>query len=212
MKQKAILVFIFFAQLLLGSCRDTSAIKNEISESGDNDINNISHNGSISRFITTVCLIIIFFMSLLGCGTNNFMKQIDKNHKYSQKIYDRYLKEHGNVSMIEPEGDFSVIWYYKDKKIYVTHISRAKISSTEEYYCDSVLDIKKYKSGCFPESIDADGFNSSFYDKTKDSLYNIFIGFDVNDLKSKGSDCPLIKDLRNHIIKYKLRKGFVDNK
>ena len=36
--------------------------------------------------------------------------------------------------------------------------------------------------------------------------------FDVNDLKSKGSDCPLIKDLRNHIIKYKLRKGFVDNK
>ena len=40
------------------------------------------------------------------------MKQIDKNHKYSQKIYDRYLKEHGNVSTIEPEGNFSVVWYY----------------------------------------------------------------------------------------------------
>ena len=132
------------------------------------------------------------------------MKQIDKNHKYSQKIYDRYLKEHGNASMIEPEGTFSVIWYYKDKKIYVTNISCRKISSTKEYDCDSVLDIKKYKRGCYPESIDADGFTSSFYDKEADSLYTIWIGLMVDELKTKGSDCPFMKDLREHIIKYKL--------
>lgn len=155
-----------------------------------------------SKIIIAFCL--FFCLLVTSCRTKDFMKQIDKNHKYSQKIYDRYLKEHGNASMIEPEGTFSVIWYYKDKKIYVTNISRRKISSTKEYDCDSVLDIKKYKRGCYPESIDADGFTSSFYDKEADSLYTIWIGLMVDELKRKGSDCPFMKDLREHIIKYKL--------
>ena len=156
-----------------------------------------------SKIIIAFCL--FFCLLVTSCKTKDFMKQIDKNHKYSQKIYDRYLKEHGNASMIEPEGTFSVIWYYKDKKIYVTNISRTKISSTKEYDCDSVLDIKKYKRGCYPESIDADGFTSSFYDKEADSLYTIWIGLMVDELKTKGSDCPFMKDLREHIIKYKIK-------
>ncbi len=156
-----------------------------------------------SKIIIAFCM--FFCLLVISCRTKDFMKQIDKNHKYTQKIYDRYLKEHGNVSTIEPEGNFSVVWYYKDKKIYITHISRAKISSKEEYDCDSVLDIKKYKSGCFPESIDADGFTSSFYDKEADSLYTIWIGLMVDELKTKGSDCPFMKDLREHIIKYKIK-------
>ena len=97
-----------------------------------------------SKIIIAFCL--FFCLLVTSCRTKDFMKQIDKNHKYSQKIYDRYLKEHGNASMIEPEGTFSVIWYYKDKKIYVTNISRTKISSTKEYDCDSVLDIPKIRN------------------------------------------------------------------
>ena len=103
-----------------------------------NIIKNMRKN---SKIIIAFCL--FFCLLVISCRTKDFMKQIDKNHKYSQKIYDRYLKEHGNVSMIEPEGNFSVIWYYKDKKIYVTNISRRKISSAKEYDCYSVLDIKK---------------------------------------------------------------------
>ena len=164
---------------------------------------NIKDMRKNSKIIIAFCL--FFCLLVTSCKTKDFMKQIDKYHKYSQKIYDRYLKEHGNASMIEPEGTFSVIWYYKDKKIYVTNISRRKISSTKEYDCDSVLDIKKYKRGCYPESIDADGFTSSFYDKEADSLYTIWIGLMVDELKTKGSDCPFMKDLREHIIKYKIK-------
>ena len=148
-----------------------------------------------------------FLLSGISCGTNNFWRQVNRNQKYSQKIYDRYLKEHGNVSMIEPEGNFSVIWYYSDKKIYVTHISRAKISSTEEYDCDSALnikEIKEYEKKHFLEVLDADIFQSSFYDTETDSLYKIEICLDVTDLKSKGSDSPFLNELREHIIKYKL--------
>ena len=161
------------------------------------------------KIIIAFCM--FFCLLVISCRTKDFMKQIDKNHKYTQKIYDRYLKEHGNVSTIEPEGDFSVVWYYKDKKIYVTRISRAKISSKEEYDCDSVLDIKKHEKGCYPESIDADGFTSSFYDTDTDSIYSIWIGLMVDDLKSKGSDCPFMNDLREHIIKYKLWEGFIQD-
>lgn len=158
-----------------------------------------------SKIIIAFCL--FFCLLVTSCRTKDFMKQIDKNHKYSQKIYDRYLKEHGNASMIEPEGTFSVIWYYKDKKIYVTNISRRKISSTKEYDCDSVLNIKEIKEHekkHFIEVLDADMFQSSFYDTETDSLYKIEICLDVTDLKSKGSDSPFLKELREHIIKYKL--------
>ena len=51
MKKKGFLAFIFFALLLLGSCRDTSAIKNEKSESENNGINDISQNDSISKIM-----------------------------------------------------------------------------------------------------------------------------------------------------------------
>ena len=49
MKKKGFLALIFFALLLLGSCRDTSAIKNDKSDS--DSINNVSQNDSISKIM-----------------------------------------------------------------------------------------------------------------------------------------------------------------
>ena len=106
--------------------------------------------------------------------------------------------------MIDPEGNFSVIWYYKNKRIYITRILKSKIVSTEDYRCDTILNIKEYKEECYPETIDAEGFMSSYYDENIDSLYSIYICLDVTNLKLKGSSCPVLKELREHIIKYKL--------
>ena len=149
-------------------------------------------------------IIIVLLLSLVSCKTNNFWRQVDKNRTFANKIYDKYLKAYGNVSMIDPEGNFSVIWYYKDNRIYITRILKSKIVSTEDYRCDTILNIKEYKEECYLEPIDADGFKSSYYDENIDSLYNINIGLDVTALKLKGSSCPVLKELREHIIRYKL--------
>ena len=79
--------------------------------------------------------------------------------------------------MIDPEGNFSVIWYYKNKRIYITRILKSEIVSTEDYRCDTILNIKGYQKECYPEAIDAEEFKSSYYDENIDSLYNIYIGF-----------------------------------
>lgn len=140
----------------------------------------------------------------MSCGANKFYTQVNKNRKFATKVYNNYLKSFGNVSMIDPEGNFSVIWYYANNKINVTNIARSKIVSVRDYNCDSILNIDKYQYGCYPEAIDGDGFQSSYYDAERDSLCEIWIGLDVDKLKSNETDCPFIKDLRNHIIKYNL--------
>ena len=88
--------------------------------------------------------------------------------------------------------------------VIVSIILKSKIVSTEDYRCDTILNIKEYKEECYPEPIDADGFKSSYYDENIDSLFNINIGLDVTALKLKGSSCPVLKELREHIIRYKL--------
>jgi hypothetical protein len=149
-------------------------------------------------------IIIVLLLSLVSCGTNKFWRQVAQNRTYANRIYDKYLKAYGNVSMIDPEGNFSVIWYYKNKRIYITRILKSEIVSTEDYRCDTILNIKEYQKECYPEVIDAEGFKSSYYDENIDSLYIIYIGLDVTNLKLKGSSCPVLKELREHIIRYKL--------
>ena len=63
MKKKGFLAFIFLGLLLLGSCRDKSAIKDEKSECEDNSINNVSQNDSIACFLDSVigCFHVIHF-------------------------------------------------------------------------------------------------------------------------------------------------------
>ena len=106
--------------------------------------------------------------------------------------------------MIDPEGNFSVIWSYKNKRIYITRILKSKIVSTEDYPCDTILNIKEYKKECYLQTIDAEGFKSSYYDEKIDSLFNIYICLDITNLKLKGSSCPVLKELREHIIRYQL--------
>ena len=54
-------------------------------------------------------IIIVLLLSLVSCKTNNFWRQVDKNRTFANKIYDKYLKAYGNVSMIDPEGNFIVL-------------------------------------------------------------------------------------------------------
>ena len=128
-------------------------------------------------------IIIVLLLSLISCGTSYFERQVAQNRTYANRIYDKYLKAYGNVSMIDPEGNFSVIWYYNNKRIYITRILKSKIVSTEDYRCDTILNIKEYKKDCYLQTIDAE---------------------DVTNLKLKGSSCPVLKELREHIIRYKL--------
>ena len=160
----------------------------------------------ISRFIISGCLCVVLLLLLQSCKSHDFFHQVAKNRKYTNKLYKKYLKTYGNASMIDPEGTSSVLWYYDKNKIYITDINRAKIASKKEYNCnsDSVINIRKFKRGCYSECIDAEGFKSSFYDVKEDSLYEIYVCLDICELKSKETDCPVIKQLREHIIKYKL--------
>ena len=160
----------------------------------------------ISRFIISGCLCVLFLLFLQSCKSHDFFHQVAKNRKYTNKLYKKYLKTYGNASVIDTEGNFSVLWYYDNNKIHITEIGRAKIDSTTEYDCDSnsVINIRDFKRGCYPECLDADGFKSSFYDAKTDSLYEIDVCLNICELKSKETDCPVIKQLREHIIKYKL--------
>ena len=52
---------------------------------------NIKDMRKNSKIIIAFCM--FFCLLVISCRTKDFMKQIDKNHKYTQKIYDRYLKD-----------------------------------------------------------------------------------------------------------------------
>ena len=160
----------------------------------------------ISRFIISGCLCVLFLLFLQSCKSHDFFHQVAKNRKYTNKLYKKYLKTYGNASWIDPESTFSVLWYYDNNKIHITRIRRAKIMSTSVYDCEpnSVINIREYKKGCYMECIDADGFESSFYDTETDSLYRINVCLDIDELISKETDCPVLKELREYIIKYKL--------
>lgn len=167
-----------------------------------NVMNNLN---KISRLVISRCVFIIFLCLCSGCHTS-FYSQVKKNQKFSTRIYKKYLNEYDNVSMLSSIGNSSVIWYYSNGKINITDIKKAKIFSVREFSCDSILNIKDYKQECFNECLDAEGFESSFYDKKTDSLYHVYICLDIRNLMINGSDCPVAKELREHIIKYKLRE------
>lgn len=156
------------------------------------------------RWIIIVCFSLLMMVSFTSCKTQDFMHQVNKTYKCSKKVYNRNLKKYGNASMIMPFGHFSVVWYYDNNKIYVTRIRRTKILPVQEYDCELALDIKDYNPECYPEALDADLFRSSFRDIETDSLYDISVCLEVRKLEREGSDCPLLKELRDQIIKYKL--------
>ena len=148
------------------------------------------------------CLLLL--LPIAKCSAYDFFRQVNKNHKYSKRVYRNYLKKYGNASMILTEGTYSVIWYNDNNMIHITRISRTRIISREEYYCDIILNIKEYERECYMESLDADLFESSFYDIKTDSLHEIGVCLDINVLKSNGTDCPVLKELRDIVIKYKM--------
>lgn len=158
----------------------------------------------ISRFVVIRCVCVIVLSLCVSCH-HSFYHQVKMNHKFSKRIYKQYLNKYGNASMLSPMGNFSVVWYYQNERIHIIDIKRGKIFSQREFQCDSIPDIKKYKFGCYPECLDAYVFESSLYDKSTDSLYHIDVCLDIHTLMETGSDCPVIKELREHIIKYKLR-------
>jgi len=67
-----------------------------------------------------------------------------------------------------------------------------------------MLNIKEYTKGCYPEAMDAEGFRSSVRDAKTDSIQEIYVCLVVDDLISKGSDCPTMGLLRDHILRYNL--------
>jgi len=152
--------------------------------------------------ILIICSAIVLLLS--SCASNRFYRIVARNNDYSRKIYDRYLDTYGNASMLEPEGNFSRVWYYHEGRIYVTNIVNAKTTSIEDFECPSMLNIKEYTKGCYPEALDAEGFGSSVRDAKTDSIQEIYVCLVVDDLISKGSDCPTMGQLRDHILRYNL--------
>ena len=145
MKQKAFLAFIFFALLLLGSCRDTSAIKNEISESGDNDINNISQNDSISKILPTKNDSIACYLdSIIG---RFHVKHFTTNDSTGKCVLKFTLGEENKLD--------SIVHYDRKLHIYIgdgnyvfkktiTREELCKIAEQEEYetLCIRYVDVK----------------------------------------------------------------------
>ena len=141
MKKKGFLAFIFFALLLLGSCRDKSAIKNEKSECEDNSINNVSQNDSISKIMPPENDSIACYLdSVIGRFHVKHFTKNDSTGKCFINIgigvdsvvhYDRKLHIY-----IEDNG------YLFEKTI--TREDLVKISELEEYktLCISYVDVK----------------------------------------------------------------------
>ena len=158
----------------------------------------------MEKICRVIIVMTIFCALLISCGSNNFYTQVRKNRKFAMKIYNNYLDSYGNASMIDPEGNFSVVWYYANNKIYITDITRSKIITKKEYDCNTPLNIDRYEKNCYPNVLDGEGFLASYYNTETDSIHKIWIGLDIDRLKAEGCDCEFLKELRNHIIKYKL--------
>lgn len=156
----------------------------------------------IGRSLVRECFWILLFLVLTSCATNIY-RVTDRTIRYSQRIYDQSLEKYGNASMLSPSfGNCTVVWYFYNDTIKIIRIGNTKIMSQVECSCDSIIDIRKYERGCYPESLDGMGFDSSFYDEDKDSVYKISVSLDLMELKSKGSDCPVLNELRSLILKY----------
>lgn len=152
-----------------------------------------------------ICHLIILVI-LIGCKTVDFYK-IDVNvGKSVDKLYNQYLKKYGNATKLDSEGNFAFVWYYDKNKIYITKIIWKKKPIFREYDCETPLDIKNFKQGSNPPMSVEWRFESSLWDAKNDSLYCIFEYLDVDELITYGSDRPVLKELRDQLIKYHLRE------
>ncbi len=57
---------------------------------------------------------------------------------------------------------------------------------------------------CYPEWSGSECFKSAYYDAEKDSVYESKIWLNVDTLKQNGTDCPVLKELRDIVIKYNM--------
>ena len=149
-----------------------------------------------------ICLLLS--SSLVGCKPISWYKIENQVGKSADKLYNRTLKKHGNATMLRPEGNFVLVWYYENQKIYLTTVRWKKKSIKREFECDSALNIKDFNKDCLPPQSIHWYFQSSSVDAETDSVYTISAFFDVDSLISKGSDCPVFNQLRDHLITYKM--------
>lgn len=168
----------------------------------------------IRRLIIICCLFLLLF-PLAGCKPLSWYKIEAKVWNSAKKLFNRTLKKYGNASMLLPDGNYALVWYYSNQKIHITNIIWKRKLIVREYDCDSTLNIKEFNPECLPERKDFEPdyhlypsynvyFVSSFMDAETDSLYKVDEFFDVEYLLRKGSDCPVFNQLREHIIKYQL--------
>ena len=147
---------------------------------------------------------LLLLSSLVGCKPISWYKIENQVGKKAEKLYNRTLKKHGNATMLCPEGNFALVWYYDNQKIYLTTVRWKKKSIKREFECDSALNIKNFNPDCQPPLSLHWEFQSSSVDAETDSVYTISAFFDVDSLISRGSDCPVFNQLREHIVTYKM--------
>ena len=157
----------------------------------------------ISRIII-ICFFFWMLPSFVDGRTYDWYKIEVQVNKTAKKLYNRTLKKHGNATMLSPEGNFVLVWYYANQKLYLTKVIWKKKSIKREFECDSALNIKNFNPDCQPPQLLHCRLRSSLVDAETDSVYTISAFFDVDSLISKGSDCPVFNQLRDHLITYKM--------
>ena len=144
MKKKGFLAFIFLALLLLGSCRDTSATKNEKSECENNGINDISQNDSISKIMPHA-------NDSIACYLDSVIGRFHIKHFTSNDSTDKCI----NVYLGGKNGLDSVVHYDRKLHIYIgdgnyvfkkiiTRKELCEIAKQEDYesLCIRYVDVK----------------------------------------------------------------------
>lgn len=145
MKKKGFLAFIFFALLLFGSCRDTSATKNEKSECENNGINNISQNDSISKIMPPA-------NDSIACYLDSFIRRFHVKHFTTNDSTGKCVLKFtlGGENKLD-----SIVHYDRKLHIYIgdgNHVFKktitreelCKIAKQEEYetLCIRYVDVK----------------------------------------------------------------------
>ena len=156
----------------------------------------------ISRIV--ILSLMLLLTTSASCKTLDLYLIDCKIWKQSNKLFKRYLRRHGNASMIEPTGNFSLVWYYENNKLYLTKIIWKKKNIKRVYDCDKYYNPKDYEKGCYPEWSGRECFKTSFLETENDSVYEAEIWLNVDTLKQNGTDCPVLKELRDIVIMNKM--------
>lgn len=158
----------------------------------------------ISKFKIIIISFLMLFTTAARCRTLTLYSIDNKIWKQSNRLYNRYLRKYGNASMIDPTGTLALVWYYENNKIHITKIMWKKKNIKYVYDCDSYYSPKDYEKDCYPEWSGRECFKSAYTDVENDSIYETEIWLNIDTLKQNGTDCPVLKELRDIVIKYKM--------